>query len=82
MRTFDGFMVAFTESLFELKTFVPNSPQYRQKEQQIGRYCYEAEEYLPTTELRLLKGSLGVRESAWRSYKAAFAKGSSSGGRA
>jgi len=81
MRTFDGFMVAFTESLFELKRFAPDAPQYREKVQQLGRYCYEAEEYLPATELRLLKGTLGVRESAWQSYKAAFANSDSSGGR-
>ena len=45
---------------------------YRVKEQQLGRYCYEAEEHLPAAELRLLKATLGIPERTWQRYKAAF----------
>ena len=72
MRTFDGFTVVFTEGLREMRGIEPSSSLYRVKEQQLGRYCYEAEEQLPTAELRLLKATLGIPERTWRRYKAAF----------
>lgn len=72
MRTFDGFQVVFTEGLFALKHLVYLSPDYHAKEQQLGRYCYEAEEQLPSSELRLLKATLGLDERAWRRYKKAW----------
>jgi hypothetical protein len=72
LRTFDGFTVVFTEGLREIRAVEPGSSIYRVKEQQLGRYCYEAEEQLPTGELRLLKATLGIPERTWRRYKAAF----------
>lgn len=72
MRTFDGFMVVLTEGLTALRTLTPGTTTHREKEQEMGRNCYEAEEHLPATELRLLRGSLGISESKWRKYKAAF----------
>jgi hypothetical protein len=75
MRTFDGFMVVLAESLFEIKRLSVASPAYQEKERELGRYCYEAEEYLPATELRLLKGRLGITERAWRKYKDACIAG-------
>ncbi len=75
MRTFDGFMVVLAECLFEMKRLSAASPAYQEKERQLGRYCYEAEEYLPPTELRLLKGRLGITERAWRRYKDACIAG-------
>jgi hypothetical protein len=72
MRTFDGFMVVLTEGLAAMRNLAPTSAAYKQKEQEMGRNCYEAEEHLPITELRLLRGSLGISESKWRGYKMAF----------
>jgi hypothetical protein len=76
MRTFDGFMVVFTEGLVDLRALEPTSGAYREQERLLGRYCYEAEEYLPATELRLLRGTLGISESKWRRYKMVFIDGS------
>jgi hypothetical protein len=75
MRTFDGFMVALAENLFDLKRLSVASPAYQEKQRQVGRYCYEAEEYLLPTELRMLKGQLGITERAWRRYKDACIAG-------
>jgi hypothetical protein len=72
MQTFDGFMVVFTEGLAALRTLAPGSKAYKEKEKLLGRYCFEAEEYLPTTELRQLRGTLGISESKWRGYKLLF----------
>ena len=72
MQTFDGFMVVFTEGLAALRALPPGSKAYKEKEKLLGRYCFEAEEYLPTTELRLLRGTLGISESKWRGYKLVF----------
>lgn len=72
MRTFDGFMVVLTEGLADMRDLLPGSGAYREKEQEMGRHCYEAEEHLPMTELRLLRGTLGISEGKWRRYKAAF----------
>jgi hypothetical protein len=72
LRTFDGFMVVFTEGLFEMRRVEQGSSKYRAKEQQLGRYCYEAEEHLPAGELRVLKATVGIPERTWQQYKAAF----------
>lgn len=72
MRTFDGFMVVLSEGLTALRILTPGTAAYREKEQEMGRNCYEAEEHLPVTELRLLRGTLGISESKWRGYKLAF----------
>ena len=77
MQTFDGFMVAFSEGLIDLRAFEPTSSAYREQEKALGRYCYEAEEYLPATELRLLRGTLGISENKWRRYKILFIGGHS-----
>jgi DNA-binding transcriptional regulator YiaG len=79
MRTFDGFMVALAEGLAAMRNLTPASAAYKEKEREMGRNCYEAEEHLPKTELRLLRGTLGISESKWRGYKLAFInKGKSS----
>ena len=74
MRTFDGFIVVLTEGLTAMRNLTPASAAYREKEQEMGRNCYEAEEHLPKTELQLLRGTLGISENRWRSYKLAFIK--------
>jgi hypothetical protein len=75
MRTFDGFKVVFTEKLLALRAQAANSSAYHTLEQQLGQYCYEAEEQLPATELRLLKGALGISVNKWQRYKATFIAG-------
>jgi hypothetical protein len=72
-------MVAFTEGLFEMRAAERGSSTYHAKEQLLGRYCYEAEEHLPGTELRLLKATIGIPERVWQRYKAAFIVGMSRG---
>lgn len=74
MRTFDGFMVVLSEGLTALRRLTPDTAAYKEKEREMGRNCYEAEEHLPVTELRLLRGTLGISESKWRGYKLAFVK--------
>jgi len=78
LRTFDGFKVVFSEKLLEIHLLAPDSPKYHATEQQLGQYCYEAEEQLPQTELRLLKGVLEISRETWQRYKAAFIAGGSS----
>jgi len=80
MRTFDGFMVVLTEGLTAMRALTPGTVAYKEKEQEMGRNCYEAEEHLPMTELRLLRGTLGISESKWRKYKSAFINKGKSGG--
>ncbi len=76
--TFDGFKVVFGEKILALQAQAADSPGYRALEQQLGLYCYKAEEQLPATELRLLKGTLGISVSKWQRYKASFIAGRSS----
>jgi hypothetical protein len=77
VRTFDGFKVVFTEKLLALRAQAAGSSAYQALEQQLGQYCYEAEEQLPAMELRLLRGTLGISVSKWQRYKAAFVAGRS-----
>jgi hypothetical protein len=79
MRTFDGFIVVLAEGLAAMRNLTPTSTAYREKEQEMGRNCYEAEEHLPKTELRLLRGTLGISENRWSSYKRAFINKGKSG---
>ena len=72
--------MVFTESILEMKSLEQDSPKYHAMEQQLGQYCYEAEEQLPQTELRLLKGVLEISGDTWHRYKAAFIAGGSSRG--
>lgn len=79
MRTYDGFTVVFKEGLYELKLYDLDSTKYYEKAQELGWYCYEAEEHLPTKELHMLKGALGISEQKWRTYKAVFTDANFSG---
>ena len=40
------------------------------KEEDIGRCCYLAEEWLCQTELQALKARVGLDEKQWKKYKA------------
>jgi hypothetical protein len=80
LRTFDGFQVVFSEKLLEMKALDQDSQKYHAMEQQLGQYCYQAEEQLPQAELRLLKGVLEISGGTWQSYKATFIAGGSSRG--
>jgi hypothetical protein len=77
VRTFDGFNVVFAETLLEMQAQADGTAHHLALEQRLGHYCYAAEEQLPTTELRLLKGSLGISAGKWQRYKAAFIAGRS-----
>ena len=83
MKTFDELKAAFTRDLLELEKLGgmwPSTIEKRHvKEQQIGRYCYEAEEDLSPLELNTLKKTLGINDTRWRACKAKFIEGSSPG---
>jgi hypothetical protein len=44
------------------------------KEEQLGRCCYLAEEFLDSTELRALKDEAKLNERQWRAYKGRITK--------
>jgi hypothetical protein len=81
MKTFEELKAAFTQELRELERLTgiwPSTIEKRHvKEQEIGRYCYEAEEDLSPLELNTLKRALGINDTRWRAYKARFIEGSS-----
>jgi len=81
MKTFEELKAAFTQELRELERLTgiwPSTIEKRHvKEQEIGRYCYEAEEDLNPLELSTLKRALGINDTRWRAYKARFIEGSS-----
>jgi hypothetical protein len=81
MKTFEELKAEFTQELLELEQLAGNWPGTIQerhvKEQEIGRYCYEAEEDLSPLELNTLKRALGLNDTKWRAYKAKFIEGSS-----
>ena len=81
MKTFEELKVAFTQELRELERLTgiwPSTIEKRHvKEQEIGRYCYEAEEDLSPLELNTLKRALGINDTRWRACKARFIEGSS-----
>jgi len=43
------------------------------KEEDIGRCCYLAEEWLGPTELQVLKERVGLNDKQWKRYKARLA---------
>jgi hypothetical protein len=77
MKTFAQLEAILAQELSELKELeqrawlIPTTKRAR-KEQQIGRHCYEAEEDLGFADLSMLKTTLGLEESQWRTYKAKF----------
>jgi len=79
MKTFEELKEAFTQELRELERLTgiwPSTIEKRHvKEQEIGRYCYEAEEDLSPLELNTLKRALGINDTRWRAYKARFIEG-------
>ncbi len=81
MKTFDELRRVMTRELLELKKLEESRftmiEKRHLKEQEIGRWCYEAEEDLELYDLNLLKRSLGLSEIEWRTDKAKFIAGSS-----
>jgi len=79
MKTFEALKEAFTQELREFERLTgiwPSTIEKRHvKEQEIGRYCYEAEEDLSPLELNTLKRALGINDTRWRAYKARFIEG-------
>lgn len=83
MKTFDELKALLSRTLAQLRQLeasrLTTVEKRHVKEQELGRLCYEAEEDLGTLELNVLKRSLGISESQWRTYKANFIAGSSPG---
>ncbi len=83
MKTFEELKAVLTQELLALERLAeiwPSTIEKRHvKEQEIGRYCYEAEEDLSPLELNTLKRTLGITDTRWRVYKAKFIEGSSPG---
>ena len=81
MKTFDELKALLTQELLDLERLAgiwPTTVEKRRvKEQQIGRYCFLAEEDLSSLELQTLKQELGINDFRWRAYKAKLLKGSS-----
>ncbi len=81
MKTYDDLQSRLSRDLAELGKLEASRfstiEKRHVKEQQVGRLCYEAEEDLSPFELNILKRSLDMSESEWRTYKAKFIAGSS-----
>jgi hypothetical protein len=74
MNTFDTLQTLFTQDLRELHQIRKRGwftlPMSRLiKEENIGRCCYLAEEFLSPAELCTLKQEIGLDELQWRAYK-------------
>lgn len=74
MKKYDELLLIFQKDLLELakleEQLIADKQALRLKE--IGRHCYEAEESLSTSDLKLLKRRLGISERHWRLYKSRF----------
>ena len=83
MRKLEELKAMLTEELQELEKLAgiwPSTIEKRHvKEQEIGRHCYEAEEFLSQLELDMLKKTLGINDTRWRAYKAKCIEGNSPG---
>jgi hypothetical protein len=81
MNTFDELRRVITRDLLELKKLEESRfatiEKHHVKEQDVGRFCYEAQEDLEPYDLNKLKRVLGLSEREWRTYKAKFIAGSS-----
>ena len=81
MKTFDELKSLMTRGLVELRRLEASRfttiEERHIKEQDIGHFCYEAEEDLGTLELNALKRTVGLSEIQWRTHKAKFIEGSS-----
>lgn len=83
MKTLEELKAVLTQELQELEKLAgiwPSTIEKRHvKEQEIGRHCYEAEEFLSQVELDMLKKTLSINDTRWRAYKAKCIEGSSPG---
>ncbi len=78
MKTFSQTRATFLADFAQLKR-LGGSEKITQalhivKEREVGKLCYQAEEYFPQAELSLLKDMLNVGKSTWDAYKQAYCK--------
>ncbi len=80
MKTLEELQAELTRELLELQRLTGIWPSTVEKRHVvIGRLCYLAEEDLSPLELNTLKRALGMNDTKWRTFKAKFIEGSSSG---
>ena len=77
MKTFDELKTILSRDFFASKRLAEGrefnfSMEQAIRIQQIGRYCFEAEESLISDDLIFLKESLGIHERDWAACKARF----------
>ena len=74
MNTLETLQTSFLQDLQELRQLQKRGwlvlPMTRVvKEEHLGRCCFIAEEFLTSTELKILKNRVGLDEKQWRAYK-------------
>lgn len=74
-NTYERVQVLFLHALHDVQEIQKRGwrvlPMTRMvKEEQLGRCCYLAEEFLSSVELRTLKAESKLDERQWRTYKA------------
>jgi hypothetical protein len=73
-KTYETVQVLFLHALHDVQEIKRRGwrvlPMTRMvKEEQLGRCCYLAEEFLSSAELRALKDEVKLDERQWRAYK-------------
>ena len=73
-KTYETVQVLFLHALHDVQEIKRRGwrvlPMTRMvKEEQLGRCCYLAEEFLSSAELRTLKDEVKLDERQWRAYK-------------
>ena len=73
-KTYETVQVLFLHALHDVQEIQKRGwrvlPMTRMvKEEQLGRCCYLAEEFLDSTELSTLKDEAKLNERQWRAYK-------------
>jgi hypothetical protein len=78
-KTYETVQVLFLHALHDVQEIQKRGwrvlPMTRMvKEEQLGRCCYLAEEFLDSTELSTLKDEAKLNERQWRAYKGRVTK--------
>ncbi len=78
-KTYETVQVLFLHALHDVREIQKRGwrvlPMTRMvKEEQLGRCCYLAEEFLDSTELSTLKDEAKLNERQWRAYKGRVTK--------
>ncbi len=78
-KTYETMQVLFLRALHDVQEVQKRGwrvlPMTRiVKEEQLGRCCYLAEEFLSSAELKALKDEVKLDEQQWRAYKVCLSK--------